>query len=107
MLPIPGIVNLSGRGMLIVSVARQLGWGTPLRAYYAYYAAPLKPSGAGKRCPGSAKLTMPPQVIVPEFVSELGPALQLFVPLGLRVVDPSAAIVAQGVGELIDLSCGL
>ena len=32
------------------------GWGTPLLAYYA---APLKPSGAGKRCPWSAKLTMP------------------------------------------------
>jgi hypothetical protein len=28
-------VNLSGRGMLVVSVARQLGWGTPLLAYYA------------------------------------------------------------------------
>jgi hypothetical protein len=51
-----GIVNLSGRGMLLVSVARQLGQGTPLPAYYA---APLKPSGAGKRRPRSAKLTMP------------------------------------------------
>jgi hypothetical protein len=39
------IVNLSGRGMLVVSVARQLGRGTPL---IAYYVAPLKPSGAGK-----------------------------------------------------------
>jgi hypothetical protein len=42
--------------MLVVSVARQLGAGTPLLAYYG---APRKPSGAGKRRPGSAKLTMP------------------------------------------------
>ena len=30
-----GIVNLGGRGMLVVSVPRQLGWGTPLAPYYA------------------------------------------------------------------------
>jgi hypothetical protein len=32
---VSGIVNLSRRGMLFVSVARQLGWGTPLLAYLA------------------------------------------------------------------------
>jgi hypothetical protein len=37
------------------------GWGTPL---HAYYAAPLKPSGAGKKRLGSAKLTMPSSSIV-------------------------------------------
>jgi hypothetical protein len=46
--PAGGIVNLSGRGMLLVSVARQLGSGTPLLAYCA---DPLKPSGAGKKAP--------------------------------------------------------
>jgi hypothetical protein len=51
-----GIVNLSGRGMLVVSWRGGSGRGTPLLAYHA---APLKPSGAGKRRPGSAKLTMP------------------------------------------------
>ena len=44
------IVNLSGRGMLLVSVARpSSGRGTPLLTYCA---APLKPSGVGKRRPG-------------------------------------------------------
>jgi hypothetical protein len=41
-----GIVNLSGRGMLIVSVARQLGWGNFLAHLLC---CPLKPSGAGRR----------------------------------------------------------
>jgi hypothetical protein len=44
--PRSGIVDLSGRGMLVVSVARQLGSGTPLLAYHA-----ARPSGAG---PGKA-----------------------------------------------------
>jgi len=51
-----GIVNLAARGMLVVSVARRLGSGGPLLAYCP---APLQPSGAAKRRPGSAKLTMP------------------------------------------------
>ena len=50
-----GIVNLSGHGILLLSVARQLGSGTPLLAYRA---APLKPSEAGKKRPGFAKLAM-------------------------------------------------
>jgi hypothetical protein len=40
-----GIVNLSGRGMLVVSVARQLGSGNP---FARLLCCPLKPSGAGK-----------------------------------------------------------
>ena len=36
-----GIVNFSGRGVLVVSAARQLGPGNS-------FAAPLKPSGAEK-----------------------------------------------------------
>ena len=34
-----GVVNLSGRGMLVVSVAHQLRWGTPLLAYYAAHSS--------------------------------------------------------------------
>jgi hypothetical protein len=51
-----GIVNLSGRGMLVVWWRGSSGRGTPLLAYHA---APLKPERAGKSRPGSAKLTMP------------------------------------------------
>jgi hypothetical protein len=40
------IVNLDGRGMLVVSVARRLGSEVRLLAYYA---ARFKPSGAAKR----------------------------------------------------------
>jgi hypothetical protein len=41
-----GIVNLGGRGMLVVSVARQLGSGN---SFGPYYAAPLKPSRGRKK----------------------------------------------------------
>jgi hypothetical protein len=51
-----GIVNLSGRGMLVVSVARQLGSGN---SFARLLCCPAQQSGAGKRRPGSAKLTMP------------------------------------------------
>ena len=34
------------------------------------------------------------EVVVPEFVTSLGSALQGLLPLGLRVVDPSATIAA-------------
>src|SRR5215468_9245070 len=44
------------------------------------------------------------QVLVPEFVSGFGPALQRRFPSGLRVVDPSAAIAAQHVGKAVDLN---
>src|SRR5215471_4219875 len=47
------------------------------------------------------------QVIVPELVSRLGSALQSRLPLGLRVVDPAAAIAAQLIGEAVDLDLGL
>jgi hypothetical protein len=40
------IVNLGGRGMLVVSVARQLGSGN---SFGPYYAAPLKPSRGRKK----------------------------------------------------------
>ena len=40
-----GIVNLSGRGMLLVSVTRQLGSGNSFACLLWY---PLKPSGTGK-----------------------------------------------------------
>ena len=52
------IVNLSGCGMLPVSVARQLGSGN---SFARLMCCPLKPSGAGKRRLGSVKLTMPPK----------------------------------------------
>ena len=42
--------------MLVVSVARRLGSEGPLLTYRA---APLQPSGAAQRRPGSVKLTMP------------------------------------------------
>src|SRR5215831_16137466 len=47
------------------------------------------------------------QVLVPEFVTSLGSALQSLFPLGLRVVDPPAAIAAQAVGEAINLDFAL
>jgi len=55
--------------MLVVSVARQLGSGTPLLAHHA---APLKPSGAGKRRSGSAKLTMPAEAFAERFGGRTG-----------------------------------
>src|SRR6516165_10103402 len=42
--------------MLVVSVARRLGSGN---SFARLLCCPLKPSGTGKRCSGSAKLTMP------------------------------------------------
>ena len=50
-----GIVNLSGVVCCSCRWRGSSGRGTPLLAYCA---APLKPSGAGKRRPWSAKLTM-------------------------------------------------
>ena len=47
-IPRAGIVNLHGRGVLLVSVARRLGSEGPLLAYCA---APISPSGAAKRRP--------------------------------------------------------
>src|SRR6516165_2332589 len=44
-----------------------------------------------------------PQVFMPEFVSGLRSAFQSRFPPRLRVVDPSAAIAAQGVGKAVDL----
>ena len=44
-MPRDGIVNLLGRGMLVVSEARQLGPGTP---FLAYCAAPLSRAGPEK-----------------------------------------------------------
>src|SRR6516225_12323565 len=51
-----GIVNLSGVVCCSCRWRGSSGRGTPLLAYCV---APLKPSGAGKRRPQSAKLTMP------------------------------------------------
>src|SRR5712671_77536 len=48
-----------------------------------------------------------PEVIVPEFVSEFGAALQGRFPIGLRVVDPSAAIAAQRIRKTVDLHFAL
>src|SRR5580704_1268113 len=48
-----GIVNLSGRGMLVVSVARQLGSGN---SFARLLCCPAQPSGAGERRLGSVKL---------------------------------------------------
>ena len=50
-----GIVNLSGRGMLVVSVARRLGSGNSLARLSR---CPAQAKRAGKRRSGSAKLTM-------------------------------------------------
>src|SRR5438309_1118323 len=50
-----GIVNLSGRGMLLVSVARQLGSGN---SFARLLCCPAQAKRAGKRRPRSAKLTM-------------------------------------------------
>src|SRR5690348_2205586 len=47
------------------------------------------------------------EVLVPEFISSLGPALQCVFPVGFRVVDPSAAIGAQGVGKSVNLDLAL
>jgi hypothetical protein len=49
LLPLVGIVNLSGRGMLVVWWRGSSGRGTPLLAYHA---APLKPSGPEKAALG-------------------------------------------------------
>src|ERR1700694_2608388 len=46
-------------------------------------------------------------MITPEFVSGPGATLQRRVPIGLRVVDPSAAIAAQRIWKTIDLHFGL
>jgi hypothetical protein len=51
-----GIVNLRGRGMLLVSVARQLGSGN---SFARLLCCPAQAERAGKRRPRSAKLTMP------------------------------------------------
>src|SRR5260370_19202858 len=48
-----------------------------------------------------------PEVIVPEFVSEFGAALQGRFPVGLRVVDPSAAIAAHRIWKTVDLHFAL
>jgi hypothetical protein len=53
-----GIVNLSGRGMLVVSVARQLGSGN---SFDRLLCCPAQAERGRKRCSGSAKLTMPAQ----------------------------------------------
>src|SRR6516225_434672 len=47
------------------------------------------------------------QVIVPKFIRRLGSTLQSRLPVGLRVVDPAAAVAAQLVGEAVDLDFGL
>jgi hypothetical protein len=54
-----GIVNLSGRGMLVVSVARQLGLGN---SFARLLCCPAQAELAGKRRLRSAKLTMPQRV---------------------------------------------
>src|SRR6266404_1005394 len=46
-------------------------------------------------------------MIVPEFVAEFGPTFEGRLPIGLRVVDPSAAIAAQGVWKAVDLDFAL
>src|SRR5436853_5859356 len=51
-----GIVNLSGRGMLVVSVARQLGSGN---SFARLLCCPAQAEWGRKWRPGSAKLTMP------------------------------------------------
>jgi hypothetical protein len=51
-----GIVKLSGRGMLVVSVARQLGLGN---SFARLLCCPAQAERGGKRRLGSAKLTMP------------------------------------------------
>ena len=51
-----GIVNLSGRGMLVVSEARRSGRGN---SFARLLCCPAQASGGRKRRPGSAKLTMP------------------------------------------------
>jgi hypothetical protein len=51
-----GIVNLSGRGMLIGSVARQLGSGN---SFDRLLCCPAQAERGRKRRSGSAKLTMP------------------------------------------------
>jgi hypothetical protein len=52
-----GIVNLSGRGMLVASVARQLGSGN---SFDRLLCCPAQAERGRKRRSGSAKLTMPP-----------------------------------------------
>jgi hypothetical protein len=52
----PGIVNLSGRGMLVVWVARQLGSGN---SFDRLFCCPAQAERDRKRRSGSAKLTMP------------------------------------------------
>jgi hypothetical protein len=51
-----GIVNLSGRGMLVMSVARQLGSGN---SFDRLLWRPAQAERGRKRRSGSAKLTMP------------------------------------------------
>jgi hypothetical protein len=51
-----GIVNLTGRGMLVVSVARQLGSGNSLARLLC---RPAQAERGRKKRSGSAKLTMP------------------------------------------------
>jgi hypothetical protein len=46
-------------------------------------------------------------VIVPELERRLGPAVQGRFPTGFRIVDPSAAIAAQGVWKAVDLDFAL
>ena len=46
-------------------------------------------------------------MIAPEFIAEFGSALQGLLPVGQRVVDPSAAIGAQRIWKTVDLDFGL
>src|SRR5215471_1892510 len=48
-----------------------------------------------------------PELIVPEFVSRLGSALQGHLPVGLRIVDSSPAVAAKYIRETVDLHFGL
>src|SRR6516162_10234477 len=48
-----------------------------------------------------------PEVLMPEFVSGLGAALQSLFPLGLRIIDSPAVVAAQGIREAVDLDFAL
>src|SRR5690348_4916071 len=48
-----------------------------------------------------------PEVIAPEFVTCLRTALQGLLPLGQRVVDPSATIATERIRKAIDLDLAL
>ncbi len=97
-----GIVNLDGRGMLVVSVARRLGSEGPLLAYCV---APALTERAAKRRPGSAKLTKPAHL--PRHAGQWGAGRYLVIPRWVVRGQPARGRVDLGGTAGLDRGGGI